>query len=65
MTQKVLTATLRGLESDGLVWRRSEGTVPPATTYGLTESGAALPPVFSALAEWRLGAHSAAAALES
>lgn len=56
VTQKVLTATLRGLEADGLVWRRSENTVPPHVTYGLAAEGAALAPVFDALARWRLGA---------
>lgn len=54
VAQKVLTATLRGLEADGLDWRRSENTVPPHDTYGLTPEGAALAPVFDALARWRL-----------
>ncbi|MFN3685759.1 winged helix-turn-helix transcriptional regulator [Salinarimonas sp.] len=54
ITQRVLTATLRGLEADGLVWRTVEETVPPKVTYGLTEAGAALAPVFEALAAWRL-----------
>ncbi len=53
VTQKVLTATLRGLEADGLVWRKSAGTVPPEVAYGLTERGAALTPVFEALGQWR------------
>jgi DNA-binding HxlR family transcriptional regulator len=56
VTQKVLTATLRGLEADGLVWRRVEVTVPPHVTYGLTDRARALAPVFDALASWRLGA---------
>lgn len=55
VTQKVLTTTLRTLEADGLAWRRSEASVPPRVTYGLTEQGAALAPVFDALARWRLG----------
>lgn len=55
VTQKVLTSTLRGLEADGLVWRRVEATIPPNVTYGLTERGAALAPVFDALAVWRMG----------
>lgn len=54
VTPRVLTATLRGLEEDGLVWRRSAGTVPPAVTYGLTEKGKALGPVFDAMAAWTL-----------
>lgn len=56
VTQKVLTTTLRGLEGDGLIWRKVEATVPPNVTYGLTERGAALSPVFDALARWRLDA---------
>jgi len=55
VTQKVLTASLRGLEEDGLVWRQSAGTVPPQVTYGLTEHGAELAPVFEALGRWRIG----------
>jgi DNA-binding HxlR family transcriptional regulator len=54
VTQKVLTATLRGMEQEGLVWRRSENTVPPHVTYGLTERGRALGPVFTALARWQM-----------
>jgi DNA-binding HxlR family transcriptional regulator len=56
VTQKVLTAALRGLESDGLVWRQVEATVPPHVTYGLTDRARALAPVFDALAAWRLAA---------
>lgn len=52
VTPRVLTATLRGLEADGLVWRRAEGTVPPVVTYGLTARGEALSPVFDAMARW-------------
>jgi DNA-binding HxlR family transcriptional regulator len=52
VTQRVLTETLRRLEHDGLVWRTSAGTVPPRVDYGLTERGAALAPVWRAMAEW-------------
>ena len=52
VTPRVLTATLRGLEADGLVWRRAEATVPPVVTYGLSGRGAALAPVFEAMAAW-------------
>ncbi|MGR3467324.1 MAG: winged helix-turn-helix transcriptional regulator [Shimia sp.] len=52
ITQKVLTTTLRRLEEDRLIWRRSEGTVPPRVTYGLTEAGAALAPVWAAMGDW-------------
>lgn len=56
VTQKVLTAALRGLEADGLVWRRVEAVVPAHVTYGLTDRASALAPVFDALARWRLAA---------
>ncbi len=56
VTQKVLTSTLRGLEEDDLIWRKSEQTVPPNVRYGLTDKGARLAPVFDALAAWRTAA---------
>lgn len=56
VTQKVLSASLRGLETDGLVWRKSAMTIPPEVTYGLTDRGAALAPVFDALGHWRMNA---------
>ena len=56
VTPRVLTGTLRALEEDGLVWRRSEDAVPPVVHYGLTTRGAALAPVFEAMASWALDA---------
>lgn len=52
VTPRVLTATLRGLETEGLIWRQSAGSVPPHVEYGLTERGAALAPVWRAMAVW-------------
>lgn len=52
VSQRVLTETLRGLEADGLIWRRDHATIPPHVDYGLTARGAALAPVFDALAAW-------------
>lgn len=54
VTQKVLTATLRGLEEDGLLWREVRAEVPPHVTYGLTPLAMGAAPVFSAMAEWIL-----------
>jgi DNA-binding HxlR family transcriptional regulator len=54
VSPRVLTQELRDLERDGLVWRRSEGSVPPEVHYGLTDAGRALAPVFDALAAWDL-----------
>ena len=52
VTQRVLAATLRGLEADGLVWREVRGAVPPHVAYGLTSAGEALAPVFGAMGAW-------------
>lgn len=60
VTQRVLAATLRGLEADGLVWREVRGAVPPHVAYGLTPAGEALAPVFAAMGAWG-AAHAPAA----
>lgn len=60
VTQKVLTTTLRGLEDDALIWRKSANTIPPEVTYGLTDRGSALAPVFQALGQWRMAGTDAA-----
>ena len=39
VSQKVLTATLRGLERDGFLTRTVTPTVPPRVDYELTEMG--------------------------
>jgi DNA-binding HxlR family transcriptional regulator len=54
ITQRVLTSTLRGLEADRLIWRKVLGTVPPHVSYGLTDKGRALAPVFKAMGKWGL-----------
>ncbi len=53
VTPRVLTATLRDLEAAGLVWRQVGATVPPHVTYGLTDRGRALAPVWDAMAAWQ------------
>lgn len=52
ISQRVLTATLRKLEREGLVWRSIVPTIPPQVTYGTTELGCSLVGHFAALAEW-------------
>lgn len=42
VTPKVLTATLRGLEQDGLVTREVFAQVPPRVEYTLTDLGRSL-----------------------
>ena len=61
VSPRVLAETLRGLEGDGLVWREVEATVPPRVTYGLTEAGRGLAPVFGAMADWGRGRGAATA----
>lgn len=61
VSQRVLAATLRRLEDDGLIWRRMHQSVPPHVEYGLTARGAALAPVFDAMAAWRLAGPDATA----
>ena len=39
ISPKVLTARLRALERDGMIWRVATDSVPPEVTYGLSETG--------------------------
>ncbi len=55
VTPRVLATTLRDLEAAGLVWREVAATVPPHVTYGLTDRGLALGPVWDAMAAWQAG----------
>ncbi|SIR63966.1 winged helix-turn-helix transcriptional regulator [Williamsia sterculiae] len=52
VSQKMLTQTLRRLETDGLVARRVEPVSPPAVHYSLTDLGRTLVPALTALKEW-------------
>ena len=52
ISQKVLTSSLRELESDGLVYRNDYRTNPPKVEYGLTDLGAQLKGVLDQLAEF-------------
>jgi len=52
ISQRMLTRTLRGLETDGLVRRTVHPTVPPSVEYRLTPLGLSLLTPLSALAEW-------------
>ncbi len=57
VSAKTLTARLRRLGSDGIVYRRSMPTSPPTVEYGLTELGKKLVPAVEAIAavgrEWK------------
>ncbi len=60
ISQKMLTATLRTLEEDGLVVRQVYAEVPPRVEYGLTERARSLLPILDELVDW---AHSNMAAI--
>lgn len=60
ISQKMLTATLRTLEEDGLVVRQVYAEMPPRVEYGLTERARSLLPILDELVDW---AHSNMAAI--
>ena len=51
-TQKMLTQTLRELERDGIVHRKSYNQVPPKVIYSITPYGRTLGPILLALCKW-------------
>ncbi|MEV0728277.1 helix-turn-helix domain-containing protein [Polymorphospora sp. NPDC050346] len=62
ISQRMLTRTLRMLESDGLVEREVFPTSPPSVEYRLTPLGASLLEPLSALANWAVDHHAEIAA---
>lgn len=54
ISQKMLTATLRGLERDGYVTRTVYPTIPPRVDYELTELGRDLLVPVRALGDWAI-----------
>ena len=52
VSQKVLTANLRQMESDGLVHREVFAEVPPRVEYSLTDTGRSLKPIIDAMWSW-------------
>ena len=54
VSQRMLTVTLRTLESDGLVERKVYAEVPPRVEYRLTERGLSLKPHLEGLVSWAL-----------
>ena len=52
ISPKVLTQTLRGMERDGLISRKTYASVPPRVEYQLTDMGASLIPPLKALCLW-------------
>ncbi|WP_203887781.1 winged helix-turn-helix transcriptional regulator [Planotetraspora kaengkrachanensis] len=52
ITQRMLSATLRGLERDGLVTRTVHDTKPPRVDYALTARGLSLLGILRSLGGW-------------
>ena len=52
ITEKMLSLTLRQLESDGLVERAVFAEVPPRVEYSLTAHGKSLLPMVEEMAAW-------------
>lgn len=52
ISQKMLAATLKMLEADGLVKREAFAEVPPRVEYSLSDKGKTLLPHINALLSW-------------
>ena len=52
VSQKVLTAQLRDMETDGLLTRTVYPEVPPRVEYTLTNLGMSLQPILDSMWEW-------------
>ena len=52
ITQKVLSATLKDMEQDGILKRIEYSKIPPKVEYELTDIGYSLRPVIQALHDW-------------
>lgn len=52
VSQKVLTAQLRAMETSGLLTRTVYPEVPPRVEYTLTELGQSLSPILNAMQDW-------------
>ena len=52
ISQKVLTDSLRSMESDGIVIRTVYAEVPPRVEYSLSTLGQSMLPIIDVMAEW-------------
>ncbi|KJD33380.1 transcriptional regulator [Tamlana nanhaiensis] len=52
ISQRMLSVTLKGLESDGLIKRTVYPVIPPKVEYELTERGQSLMPHLQSLVSW-------------
>lgn len=52
ISQKVLTDSLRSMESDGIITRTVYPEVPPKVEYALSDLGLTLKPILDAMCAW-------------
>lgn len=52
ISQKVLTESLRTMESDGIITRTVYPEVPPRVEYALSELGESMRPILDAMKQW-------------
>ena len=52
ISQKVLTASLRSMEEDGIITRTVYPEVPPRVEYALSELGESMRPILDAMKKW-------------
>ena len=52
VSQKVLTDSLRSMESDGIIIRTVYPEVPPRVEYSLSELGESMRPIIKSMEEW-------------
>lgn len=52
ISQKVLTDSLRSMESDGIITRTVYPEVPPRVEYALSEVGESMRPIITSMEQW-------------
>ena len=52
ISQKVLTDSLRSMETDGIITRTVYPEVPPRVEYALNDLGQSMRPIIMAMEEW-------------
>jgi DNA-binding HxlR family transcriptional regulator len=55
ISHKVLTATLRGLEREGLICRKVYAEVPPRVEYCISNHGETVRPIIQTVRLWGQG----------
>lgn len=52
ITERMLTISLRELEKDGLIQKKTHAEFPRKTEYSLTESGCSMKSMLRAMSDW-------------